>query len=282
MVKKELYLGADSNPLGGPKHGRAEIAIVGRSNVGKSTLLNAIVQSRVARTSRTPGRTQLLQFFEIPGARAILLDLPGLGYAKVPAKLKRKLQKMVVGSLQGRSQIKGLLLLIDIRRTPGDIERNLLDIALRRGIKVTIVATKADQLPKHKVKPALAKLVQWSGIHPRDAFAVSTKSHQGIEKLRDRMKKWSELFEAVMVTSDEEAETSEEEAETSEEEAETSEEEAETSDQEAETSDQEAETSDQEAETSDQEVETSDQEVETSDQEVETSDQEVETSDEDE
>jgi len=195
MVKKSLYLGADSNPLGGPKHGRAEIAIVGRSNVGKSTLLNAIVQSKAARTSRTPGRTQLLQFFEIPGASAVLLDLPGLGFAKVPERLKRKLKSMVIGSLEGRAQVKGLLLLIDIRRNPGDIERNLMDIALRRGIKVTIVATKADQLPKHKVKPAIHKLVQWAGLHPGDAFAVSAKSHLGIEKLRDRMKKWSELFE---------------------------------------------------------------------------------------
>ena len=195
MAKKSLYLGADSSPLGGPKHGRAEIAIVGRSNVGKSTLLNAIVMSRAARTSRTPGRTQLLQFFEIPGQQAVLLDLPGLGYAKVPEKVKRKLEKMVIGSLEGRPQLRGLLLLIDIRRNPGDIERNLLDIALRKGIKVNIVATKADQIPKHKVKPALLKLVKWAGLSAGDAFAVSSKSHMGIEKLRGRMKSWSELFE---------------------------------------------------------------------------------------
>ncbi len=195
MAKKSLYLGADSDPLGGPKHGRAEIAIVGRSNVGKSTLLNAIVQSRAARTSRTPGRTQLLQFFEIPGQSAVLLDLPGLGFAKVPDRVKKKLERMVLGSLEGREQLKGLLLLIDIRRNPDDIERNLMDIALRRGIKVTIVVTKADQLPKHKVKPAVQKLVQWAGLHPKDAFAVSAKSHLGIDKLRARMKEWSELFE---------------------------------------------------------------------------------------
>jgi GTP-binding protein len=195
MAKKHLYLGADSNPLGGPKYGRSEIVIVGRSNVGKSTLLNQLVKSKAARTSRTPGRTQLLQFFEIPGLRSVLLDLPGLGYAKVPEKIKRKLQRMVLESLQGREPLKGLLLLVDIRRNPGDIERNLLDIALRRGLKVTVVATKADQIPKHKVKPATEKLAQWAGLKPSDTLAISAKSHLGVDKLRDRIALWSKAFD---------------------------------------------------------------------------------------
>ena len=187
---KGPYLGASKSPLEGPAHELFEVAVAGRSNVGKSSLLNALLGTKVARTSRTPGRTRLLHFFGLRRS-VVLVDLPGLGYAKVPKKVRAELREIVLGTVGERPALRGLLLLVDIRRRPGDLERDLLDRATRRGLKVQIVATKSDQLPRHKRKPAVEAIASWSGLSRSATSSVSVKSGEGIDALRDLVLSWA-------------------------------------------------------------------------------------------
>ncbi len=188
---KGPYLGASKSPLAGPDHELCEIAVGGRSNVGKSSLLNALLGAKVARTSRTPGRTRLLHLFEL-SRRAVLVDLPGLGYAKVPPKVRAELRELVLATVSGRPALRGLLLLVDIRRRPGDLERELLDRATRRGLRVQVVATKADQLPRHKRKPAVEAIAGWSGLGRSATSSVSVKSGEGVDALREIVLSWAQ------------------------------------------------------------------------------------------
>ncbi len=181
--KKDLHLAALPDGTKPPEHDLTEIVICGRSNVGKSTLVNRLIGAQVARTSRTPGRTQLVHLFLWKKVNAVLVDVPGIGFTKAPIPVRKKLQRMVEQTITHRPSLTGVLLLIDVRRTPGDVERNLLDLALQRGLKVFIVVTKSDTLAKHKVKPSCEKIAKWSGLHPRDVVGVSTKKGAGIEKL---------------------------------------------------------------------------------------------------
>ena len=201
---KSFYLGASPNAHDNLDIQGIEIAVSGRSNVGKSTLLNAILQAKVARTSQTPGRTRMLHFFREPGSDAVLVDLPGLGYAKVSKGVKSKLKGLVLETLERRQTLYGLLILVDVRREPGDIERLLLDKALRQGLEVLLVATKADQLPKHKVKPAVFRLAKWAGVPNYKVLAVSARTGLGMDVLRGRLSRWvnSGLEQAQAARSD--------------------------------------------------------------------------------
>ena len=187
---KSFYLGASPKAADNLGIEGVEIALSGRSNVGKSTLLNAILQAKVARTSQTPGRTRMLHFFREPGSDAVLVDLPGLGYAKASKGVKSKLKGLVLETLERRDTLYGLLILVDVRRDPGDIERLLLDKALRQGLEVLVVATKADQLPKHKIKPAIFRLAKWAGLPKYKVLAVSARTGQGMDVLRGRLGRW--------------------------------------------------------------------------------------------
>ena len=190
FTKSTEYLGATADPTEPAKHPFPEFAIAGRSNVGKSTLINALVGARIARTSKTPGRTQLLHFV-CYRKNAVLVDLPGLGFAKAPKNVQRKIENLALNTLRFRESLHGLLLLVDIRRTPGDIERQILDHALQTGLKVLVVATKCDQISKHQRKPAINKLVAWSGLGRHAAIAASSNSGEGMDAIHHQLEKWA-------------------------------------------------------------------------------------------
>src|SRR5712675_2190301 len=129
-----------------PRWNRAEIALAGRSNVGKSSLLNAIANTKgLARTSKTPGRTRCLNFFAV-GNSIALCDLPGFGYAKMPHDEARKIASMMHDYIHGRSNLAAIAILIDCRRGPEQDELDLATMAAGRAIEVIPVATKVDKL----------------------------------------------------------------------------------------------------------------------------------------
>ena len=135
-----------------------EVAFAGRSNVGKSSAINAIVgQARLARTSKTPGRTQQIVFFEIDSGRR-LVDLPGYGYAKVPPGLQRHWEKAVRHYLEDRNSLRGLILLADIRRGLTDLDGQLLDWCAYKDLPVHLLMTKSDKLTRGAANQVLAKV----------------------------------------------------------------------------------------------------------------------------
>ena len=136
-----------------PDSGR-EVAFAGRSNAGKSSAINALTHNRkTARTSKTPGRTQLINFFSLTD-ECRLVDLPGYGFAKVPKAMKQKWDKNLAEYLQKRKSLVGLILLMDIRHPLQDYDRQMLDWCTQAGMPVHILLTKAD-----KMKPGAAKNV---------------------------------------------------------------------------------------------------------------------------
>jgi GTP-binding protein len=132
-----------------------EVAVAGRSNAGKSSAINAIVNRRqFARTSKTPGRTQLINFFELaPGRR--LVDLPGYGFARVSDSMRRHWETLLTGYFRHRESLKGLLLVVDIRRGLTDFDRKMLAFADDVGVPVHVLLTKADKLRQGEVASTL-------------------------------------------------------------------------------------------------------------------------------
>ena len=172
-----------------PETEGAEFAFLGRSNVGKSTLLNALVNARVARTSRTPGRTQLVNFFSVHSGVGdfTLADLPGYGYARAPRAVKAQWGPLIEGYLRARQPLRAALMLIDLRREVGAEDRDLFDWLDRevapRGVRIELIGTKADKLPKARQKPALVQIAQSFGLE-RDAVHLTSASHRvGLEAL---------------------------------------------------------------------------------------------------
>ena len=131
------------------------MAFAGRSNTGKSSAINALTGNRkLARTSRTPGRTQLINFFELSD-RQRLVDLPGYGFAKVPEAVKREWTRQLEAYLQRRRCLRGLILLMDVRRPLLDFDRTMLDWAVAADMPVHVLLTKADKLKRGPASNAL-------------------------------------------------------------------------------------------------------------------------------
>jgi len=159
-----------------------EVAVVGRSNVGKSSLINALVgQPGLARTSRTPGRTRLINWFEVD-ARFHLVDLPGYGYAEVSQAMRDSWRPLIEGYLAGRASLAGVLLLIDIRRGAQDEELDFAPWLAERAMPAVVALTKADKLPKNKRMLEIRRARAALGLS-RDPFAVSTLDGDGIAPL---------------------------------------------------------------------------------------------------
>lgn len=172
-----------------------EVAFAGRSNAGKSTALNAITGNRrLARTSKTPGRTQLLNFFDLGHARR-LVDLPGYGFARVPEKVRRHWDMMVSGYLESRRSLRGLMLVMDIRHPLTDYDQRLMAWAHAGALDTHVLLTKADKLSRGRASATLLQ-VQRSieGIHPAaTAQLFSGKTGSGTEQARERLAGWLEL-----------------------------------------------------------------------------------------
>ena len=166
-----------------PRWRRAEVALAGRSNVGKSSLLNALTGIKgLARTSKTPGRTQSINLFAI-GESLALADLPGYGYAKMPEAVARRIAASMGEYLQTRANLAALVMLIDSRRGPGPDELALAEIIRKRDLALIAVATKADKLKRSERAAALAAFKPL-GLPP---ILCSVTDGEGIEELRRRV-----------------------------------------------------------------------------------------------
>ena len=141
-----------------PATGLPEIALIGRSNVGKSSLINALTNRKaLAKTSSQPGKTRLINFYAI-NSTFCLVDLPGFGYAKVSHDERRTWELMVNEYFAKRDALKGALVILDPRRDAGPIEENLLDWIKERGLAYTVVFTKIDKLSKNQLSSRLSEL----------------------------------------------------------------------------------------------------------------------------
>jgi GTP-binding protein len=170
-------------PEGYPRWDRVEVALAGRSNVGKSSMLNALAGSKnLARTSRTPGRTRALNFFAVGDSLAIV-DLPGYGFARMARTEATRIASMMNGYLGQSERLVGLVLLVDARRGPEREELELATLAAGRGIKLIAVATKCDKLRRSERAAALARFKPL-GIEP---IMCSALDREGIDELRQRI-----------------------------------------------------------------------------------------------
>jgi GTP-binding protein len=145
------FLGSYTTPDEMPRDPLPEIAFVGRSNVGKSSMLNALVGARkgVAVTGRTPGRTRLLNLFEIEdsgGGRARVVDLPGYGFAKIADAQQADISRFLEAYLDGRRQLRGIVFLVDCRRDPNPEDMDIIQVLRSKNLPVVLVATKIDKL----------------------------------------------------------------------------------------------------------------------------------------
>ncbi len=160
-MKKSLsveFVTSAAKPSDFPNPDLPEVAVVGRSNVGKSSLLNRLTGAkRMAFVSKTPGRTQLINFFRL-GDEMMIVDLPGYGFAKVPASVRQHWEKLVTGYLFEREAPRLALLLVDVRREPMDIDIQVRDLLVQGEVAHAVVATKADKLSKSRVRQHRAKL----------------------------------------------------------------------------------------------------------------------------
>ena len=187
MIKSAEFVTSAVKPEQYPPPEHPEIAFAGRSNVGKSSLINTLIQrKRLVKTSSTPGRTQLINFFII-NKDLMMVDLPGYGYAKVPEAVKKKWGPMVETYLSRRDNLKAVVVLMDLRRTPGVEEFNLLDWLRHYGIASIPVLTKCDKLSKTNRKKQVNTAARALSVPEEQLTLFSAKTGLGRDDLWRRI-----------------------------------------------------------------------------------------------
>jgi GTP-binding protein len=169
-----------------PELDRPEFALIGRSNVGKSSLLNALVgRHSLAKTSSTPGRTQLINLFAVNN-RWTLVDLPGYGFAKLSKQSRISLEKMITGYLTKRSSLSRVFVLIDSRHPPQTIDLEFVEWLMGNGVPMALVFTKSDKVSptflKNNIAAFLARVSEWCP-EPPPVFSTSAKTGDGRKEI---------------------------------------------------------------------------------------------------
>lgn len=182
------------DPHQAPPDAGYEVAFAGRSNAGKSSALNALTQRKsLARTSKTPGRTQHLVFFELDGERR-LVDLPGYGFAKVPEKVRRHWGLAMETYLSGRESLRGLVLMMDVRHPLTDFDKQMLQWCQHARMPVHILLTKADKLKRGPAMSTLLKVQKTLAEQPNVSVQLfSALKHTGVEQARAVLDSWLAL-----------------------------------------------------------------------------------------
>ena len=167
----------------------AEVAFAGRSNAGKSSAINCLTrQKNLCKTSKTPGRTQLINFFELAPERR-LVDLPGYGFAKVSKKMRNHWDQVLSSFLLERSALKGLVIVVDIRRGITDLDRALIDM-IDHSLPLHILLTKSDKLSRSAISKAVAAAESQLIAPDQSVSTLSVVNRQGLEQLEQKCREW--------------------------------------------------------------------------------------------
>ena len=182
-IKSAEFVTSATKPAQYPPSLLPEIAFAGRSNVGKSSLINTLVnRKRLVKTSSTPGRTQLINFFDI-NQQVGFVDLPGYGYAKVPVSVRKNWGPMIETYLSGRETLKGVVVIMDIRRIPRQEELDLIGWLAHYSIAAIPVLTKTDKLSKNKQAKQHQLIAQSLETNKDDFLLFSAKTRRGKDVL---------------------------------------------------------------------------------------------------
>jgi GTP-binding protein len=188
IIRSAKFICSAVKPEHYPPADLPEVAFAGRSNVGKSSLINNILnRKKLVRTSKTPGRTQLLNFFEINEVYRFV-DLPGYGYAKVPVEVQKRWRPMVETYLTSRSTMRGIVLLLDIRREPSKEDLNLWHWLQTKSIEVVKVITKVDKLSRNKRNKQIGAIARTLGCKKEELIEFSAMTGEGRHEI------WKELL----------------------------------------------------------------------------------------
>ncbi|HPR05976.1 MAG TPA: ribosome biogenesis GTP-binding protein YihA/YsxC [Denitromonas sp.] len=195
-----------AEPRGLPPPNGAEIAFAGRSNAGKSSAINTLaMHTRLAFVSKTPGCTQLINFFRLR-CGAVMVDLPGYGYAEVPEKIRRQWQALLENYLRERPNLIGLVLIMDSRRPLTPLDRQMLDWFAPSGRPVHVLLTKSDKLTRNEQAKTLAAtrkgLAEWGDAVTVQMFSSLKKT--GMDEVDAVVRQWLDVLPGVEMDGDEE------------------------------------------------------------------------------
>ncbi|HTO01692.1 MAG TPA: ribosome biogenesis GTP-binding protein YihA/YsxC [Microthrixaceae bacterium] len=176
-----------------PNEDVPEVAVVGRSNAGKSSLINALSNRKgLAKVSKTPGRTQLINYFTLQ-EKAAVVDLPGYGFANAPARVRATWQPMIEGYLLGRSQLRMILVLVDGEIGPTKLDVQMIEWLAAFGRPYQVIATKHDKVKSSAMTRRKKDLAEKCGLEKSDIVWVSASKNVGIDRLRGLIHQWLEI-----------------------------------------------------------------------------------------
>ena len=184
-----------------PTHTFPEIAFAGRSNVGKSSLLNALVRRKAfARVSRTPGRTREINFFAVNYA-FVFADLPGYGYARISKSRQAEWRPLIEGFLRGSAQLKGIVQLLDIRHEPTEDDRQMLDLLAEIGLPTVVAVTKTDKLSRPQAAARVKAIARGLALDEEQVIPFSAVTGAGRDELAEAVVALLAQSAAVVVES---------------------------------------------------------------------------------
>ena len=188
IVRDLEFLGGMATPRGWrPETTLPEIAFAGRSNVGKSSLINALLRrSKAARVSNTPGRTREINFFKINDA-FVLVDLPGYGYARISKDRKAEWRPMIEGYLRGSQNLRGIVQLLDVRHDPTPDDIHMLDFLAQMGVPTMVVMTKTDKLSKAQAATRITAISASLGLEDDQVIPFSAVTGAGRDDLAEAL-----------------------------------------------------------------------------------------------
>ncbi|MBV7435077.1 ribosome biogenesis GTP-binding protein YihA/YsxC [Cardiobacteriaceae bacterium TAE3-ERU3] len=194
--QQSMFAFSANHPKQLPADSEVEVAFAGRSNAGKSSALNTLTnQKALARVSKTPGRTQLINFFSLPRENMYLVDLPGYGFANVPSEIRAHWEKLLGDYLITREQLKGVVIMMDIRHPLKDLDIRMLECCAQRGLPAHILLTKADKLKRGAQQKQLHAVERELDGFPSPVTiqTFSSLKKQGVDKLVHRLDQWTGL-----------------------------------------------------------------------------------------